>query len=46
VPPPAHRGSGQVFTPRTKGFTMLRIAGGIVTGVLLADVVLPAKKLL
>jgi uncharacterized membrane protein YjjB (DUF3815 family) len=37
---------GDFASGQAKGFTMLLIAGGIVTGVLLANVVLPAKKLL
>ena len=37
---------GDFASGQAKGFTMLLIAGGIVTGVLLANVGLPAKKLL
>jgi len=37
---------GDFASGQAKGFTMLLIAGGIVTGVLSANVVLPAKKLL
>jgi uncharacterized membrane protein YjjB (DUF3815 family) len=37
---------GDFQSGQAKGFTMLLIAGGIVTGVLLANVLLPAKKLL
>jgi uncharacterized membrane protein YjjP (DUF1212 family) len=37
---------GDFASGQAKGFTMLLIAGGIVTGVLLANVVLPAKKIL
>ena len=37
---------GDFQSGQAKGFTMLLIAGGIVTGVLVANVVLPAKKIL
>jgi uncharacterized membrane protein YjjP (DUF1212 family) len=37
---------GDFASGQAKGFTMLLIAGGIVTGVLLANVIFPAKKLL
>jgi uncharacterized membrane protein YjjP (DUF1212 family) len=37
---------GDFQSGQAKGFTMLLIAGGIVTGVLVANVLLPSKKLL
>jgi uncharacterized membrane protein YjjP (DUF1212 family) len=37
---------GDFQSGQAKGFAMLLIAGGIVTGVLLANVIFPAKKLL
>lgn len=37
---------GDFASGQAKGFTMLLIAGGIVTGILVANVLLPAKKLL
>jgi uncharacterized membrane protein YjjB (DUF3815 family) len=37
---------GDFVTGAAKGFSMLLIAGALVTGVLLANVLLPARKLL